>query len=66
MLKLSCFADEISADLHEQVAFLKQNRIGSVDLRGVWDKNVLDLTPGELDRIKAEFDRNGIRTAAVA
>jgi hypothetical protein len=41
---LSAFADEISADLREQLAVLKKCGLAHFDLRGAWNVNVMDLT----------------------
>jgi hypothetical protein len=41
MIRLSAFADEISADLNEQIEVLHSERIHFIDLRGVWGINVL-------------------------
>ncbi|MGH2560756.1 MAG: sugar phosphate isomerase/epimerase family protein [Thermomicrobiales bacterium] len=66
MWKLSGFADEISPDLDVQIETLKGESMQYLDLRGVWGKNVLDLTDDELGAIKAALDRNGIQVAAIA
>ena len=41
---LSAFADEASADIHEQIAACKQNGIGFIELRNVNGKNISDFT----------------------
>jgi sugar phosphate isomerase/epimerase len=66
MFWLSCFADEISADLNVQIDFLLENKIRFVDLRGVWDKNILDLTEEELGIVREKFIKNNIRVSAIA
>ena len=43
MLKLSAFADEISADLNEQIQTCRENGITHFELRGVNNKNVMDF-----------------------
>jgi sugar phosphate isomerase/epimerase len=65
MVKLSGFADEISQDLNVQLDTLQALGIKHFEFRGVWGKNVLDLDKGELDRVKAEIDRRGIRVSAL-
>jgi len=59
MVTLSGFADEISQDLDEQLGTLESLGIRHLELRGVWGKNVLDLSDEELDRVKAELGRRG-------
>jgi 3-dehydroshikimate dehydratase len=66
MIRLSAFADEISADLEEQIAVLRSENIHFIDLRGVWDTNVLDLTGRQITEIKQRLDSQGIKVAAIA
>ncbi len=65
MFRISCFADEISPDLHEQIALLRELGIHYVELRSMWNKNVLDLTDEEAETIRAAFAENGIRVSAI-
>ncbi len=65
MIRLSAFADEISPDLDEQLAVLSLEHIHFLDLRGVWNTNVLDLTDQQVARIKETLDAHGIGVAAI-
>lgn len=65
MFKLSGFADEISADINEQIRVLKEEGISYLELRGIWDKNVLDLTDEEIKKAKEEFKKNNIGVSAI-
>ena len=65
MIRLSAFADEISPDLDEQIAALSSEHIHFLDLRGVWNTNVLDLTDQQVARIKETLDAHGIGVAAI-
>lgn len=65
MIKLSGFADEISPDLGSQLDTLESLGIKYLELRGVWDRNILDLTDKETDQVKAELDRRGIGVSAI-
>jgi len=65
MIRLSAFADEISPDLDEQIAALTSEKVHFLDLRGVWNTNVLDLTDQQVVRIKETLDANGIGVAAI-
>ena len=65
MVRISCFADEISSDLQEQIDVMKRNNVKYVELRSVWNKNVLDLSNSELDQIKDSFFSNGIRVSSI-
>ncbi len=65
MIRLSAFADEISPDLNEQIAVLKSENIHFLDLRGVWNTNVLDLSDVQANEIKETLDAHGIGVAAI-
>lgn len=65
MITLSAFSDEISADLDEQIAVLEEEGIGYVELRSVWDTNILDLTDRQVDTIRTAFNRRHIRVSAI-
>ncbi|NBD23857.1 sugar phosphate isomerase/epimerase family protein [Paenibacillus glycinis] len=65
-VKLTCFADEISHDLEEQLDVLGQEGLAHVELRGVWGKNVLDLTAEELAELRRIADARGFGISSVA
>jgi sugar phosphate isomerase/epimerase len=62
---LTGFADEISPELEEQLETLAQESMGYMELRSVWNTNVLDLTDDELDRVKSATAERGIRISSV-
>ena len=66
MIRLSGFADEISPHLNEQIATLQREQIHFMDLRGVEETNVLDLTDEQIASIKHTLDDHGIGVAAIA
>lgn len=66
MIRLSALADEISPILQEQIDVLVAEGIRQVDVRGVWDTNVLDLTDDQARRIKEELNGAQIAVAAIA
>ncbi|TMC22023.1 MAG: sugar phosphate isomerase/epimerase [Chloroflexi bacterium] len=65
MIRLSAFADEISPDLEEQIALLSSEKVRFLDLRGVWNTNVLDLSDQQVTRVKETLDVHGIGVAAI-
>lgn len=65
MIKISAFADEISANLDEQITVLRQENIGYVELRSVWRTNVLDLDDKQIAEIRQAFGASGIRVSAI-
>ena len=66
MLVLSGFGDEISPDLDEQIDTLRLAGIDLLDLRGVWGRNVLDLSDTEIGRIRETLADHGMRVSCVA
>ncbi len=65
MFRISCFADEISPDVAVQASVMKGLGIKYVELRSVWDKNVLELTDDEAAEVKKIFDENGISVSSI-
>lgn len=65
MWTLSGFADEISPDLDEQVALVTELGLRFIELRSVWDCNVLDLDADQLRRVKDTLDAAGIGVSSI-
>src|SRR5262245_18127547 len=65
MWTLSAFADEISPELEVQLETLAAEQIRYVEFRGVWGKNVLDLSDAELDRVKAAMAERGVKVSSI-
>jgi len=65
MFTLSGFADEISADLNEQLDVLEKLGIGYLEFRGVWNTGVLDLTDEQVRDAKKALDGRGIKVSAI-
>ncbi len=65
MALISAFADEISKDFDEQLAVLTDTDVTHIELRGVWGKNVLKLSPREIRDVRAAADAEGIAFSAI-
>jgi 3-dehydroshikimate dehydratase len=65
VIYLSAFADEISADLDEQMQVLLSEGIHFIDLRSVWGTNVVALSDEQLREIKRQLDAHGMGVAAI-
>lgn len=65
MITLTGFADEISPDLEIQLDVLASEGISHLELRGVWGKNVLQLTDEEAARVKERLDARGFRVSSI-
>jgi len=62
---LTGFADEISPELDEQVNTLAEESISYMELRSVWNTNVLDLTDKELRKVKSAAAERGIGISSI-
>ena len=65
MWTLTGFADEISPDLDEQLDTLFRLEIQHMELRSVWNTNVLDLTDEQLQRVKSAVSGRGVGISSV-
>jgi sugar phosphate isomerase/epimerase len=64
-MAVSAFGDEISDDLSEQLDTLVRLGIGFLELRGVWGKNVLDLTDEEVRTIASACEQSSVSVSAI-
>jgi len=62
---LTGFADEVSPELDEQLDTLAQESISHMELRSVWNTNVLDLMDEELERVKSVAAQRGIGISSI-
>lgn len=65
MWQLSGFIDEISPDLDEQLALVGELGLTFVELRSVWDTNLLDLDASELERVRSGLAGAGVRVSSI-
>lgn len=65
MVKLTCFADEVSKNLDEQLDVLEQEGMRYLELRGVNGKNVLDLTDEDKQLIKSTLQERGFKVSSI-
>jgi sugar phosphate isomerase/epimerase len=65
MWTLTGFADEISADVEEQLRTLALEDIRWLELRGAWGKNVLDLADDELAALTQSLEEAGIHVSSI-
>ncbi len=59
-MRLCAFADEAGSALSEQIAALKRNGIDLLEIRGIGEKNIKELTAGEAKEVKKQLDAEGI------
>ena len=65
MWTLTGFADEISPELDEQLDTLAQVSMRSMELRSVWNTNVLDLTDEELRKVRSAVTGRGLSISSI-
>ena len=65
MFTLSCFADEISPRLNEQLAVMEKLNVRYLSLRSVDNVNVLDLTDARLKEIRAALEARGMGVSSI-
>ena len=65
MIQLSGFADEIGPDLDLQIRTLAAENIRFLELRAVWDTNVLDLTGEQRGQVRRRLADAGIAVSSI-
>ena len=65
MFTLSAFADEISPDPQIQIDVLSRCGVKHIELRSIYQTNVLDLTDLQIAEFKSLLDKNGFRLSAI-
>ncbi|GAC1470707.1 MAG: sugar phosphate isomerase/epimerase [Gemmatimonadaceae bacterium] len=65
MTLLSGFADEIAADLDGQIGALKALDIEYIELRSVWNTNILDLKVRQITQVKRALHKAGITVSSI-
>ena len=65
MIQLSGFADEIGPDLGLQIETLASENMKFLELRGVWDTNVLDLGNDQRAEVRERLGDAGIGVSSI-
>lgn len=63
--KISAFGDEIAQDLDEQLTTLNALKIGGLDLRGAWGKNVLHMEDDDLFKVVEVCNAHNVTVACL-
>jgi sugar phosphate isomerase/epimerase len=64
--ELAAITDEASDDLDEALACLRAEQIRTVELRSLWDTNIADLTPQQVERARGLLRNAGMRVLTIA
>ena len=65
MMKLSAFGDEIGEDLDTQLTLMRSMGILGLDLRSAFGKNVLQLTYGEVVKVRDTVRAHGMHIESI-
>jgi len=65
MITLTGFADEISADLNEQLDVIESRRVKHLELRSVGEKNVMKLSKSELGDVRDRLRARGVHVSSI-
>ena len=63
--KLGIITDEVSPDLEQALRFMVSCSIPYGELRTLWQKNIMTLTPGEMQRAGQLLRKHGVKVAAI-
>ncbi len=64
-IELSGFSDEISPDFDQQLKVISQLGMKYIEIRGVDGKNISELTPQEVEQVKAKLDAAGVQVSSI-
>lgn len=64
--KLGIITDEVTQDFERALDFLGQYSLTYCELRELWDKNIVNLSPAELARAKQMIQKRSLRVSAIA
>ena len=65
MIRLSGFADEIGPDLDLQIRTLREEHMRYLELRAVWETNVLDLSEAQRREVRQRLGDAGIGVSSI-
>lgn len=63
--QLCAFADEAGADIEDQIKALKENGISFIELRGIGNKSIVDLSCNEAIQLKKLLDKDKIKVWSI-
>src|SRR5215469_16612280 len=64
--KLGIITDEISEEPDEALDFISGHSLAYCELREMWQKNIMNLTRAELDRVKDSLARRHLQVSDIA
>jgi sugar phosphate isomerase/epimerase len=64
--KLGVITDEISEDLGQALEFIAGYALAYCELREIWSRNIVNLSPAELERAKNLIERHRLKVSEIA
>lgn len=65
MFTITGFADELNSDFETQMKYWKEFGLSYFELRSAWGVNVMQLTDGQVDKVKEIADKYGIKVSCI-
>lgn len=65
-MKIGIISDEISQDFGHALKVIKELGAGYIELRSMWGKNLMDLSPNELKRVEELIEKKNLKVSAIA
>ena len=63
--KLGIITDEITEDFEQALDFISSYDLGYCELRGMWRKNIMNMSQPELDRAKALVEKHHLKVTDI-
>jgi len=63
--KLGIITDEIAEDLRQALDFIASYSLAYCELREIWGRNIMNLSPADLDRAKQLVDRHRVKVSEI-
>ncbi len=64
--KLGIITDELTGDLEKALDFISSYKLHWCELREIWGKNIMNLSPSELDRAKHLIQQHSLEVSDIA
>jgi L-ribulose-5-phosphate 3-epimerase len=66
MIQVAAITDEFSPDLSTALDVMRELGIKGAELRMIDGRNIVDLSPGDLDRVRAAVEAHGMQVLSIA
>ena len=66
MIRPAVITDEITQDFERALDVMLEYGVRDAELRGLWGKNVMDVSPEQMERAREALSVRGIRACGIA